>query len=333
MRGSPASGSPQTISINLVVQPPCTLASPSQSTLLFSATAGGANPLAQTVTFTGAGSCAWPLHWSTNVSSSAPWLTLAPSSGTLVTASQQDSINVGVNTASLAPGTYSTQVMIDAIDTAGMTAHNSPQTFTVTLTVLQPCTLQPLPAQINLSALQGQATPASQTFTLGETGSCGGGVAWSATGDAGSSSWLNLSPASGNDTGGSIVTVSAYAGGLAPGSYTGTITVSASNNGVVLAGSPQTIAVTFVVSDFTVSGSAVACGGPAPDCTSSSALAGASVSLISGGTTVATVTADSSGNFSFANVPLGTYTITAQGAVGTTNYSGSVTITVSGNSS
>ena len=331
MRGSPASGSPQTISINLVVQPPCTLAPPSQSVLLFSAIAGGPNPLAQTVTFTGTGSCAWPLHWSTNVSSAAPWLTLAPSSGTLITASQQGGVTVGVNTGSLAPGTYSTQVMVGAVDSAGITAHTSPQTFTVTLTVLQPCTLQPLPAQINLSAVQGQTTPASQTFTLGETGSCGGGVAWSATGDAGSSAWLNLSPSSGNGTGGSTVTVSASAGGLAPGTYTGSITVSASNNGVVLQGSPQTITVTFVISDFTVSGSVVACGGPAPDCTSSSALAGASVSLVSGGTTVATVTADSSGNFSFANVPLGNYTITAQGAVGTTNYSGSVTITVSGN--
>ncbi len=331
MRGSPASGSPQTISVNLVVQPPCTLAPPSQSTLLFSAIAGGANPLAQTVTFTGTGSCSWPLRWNTNVSPAASWLTLAPSSGALTTASQQGGINVGVNASSLAPGTYSTQVMIGATDSAGMTARNSPQSFTVTLTVLQPCTLQPLPSQINLSAVQGQATPTSQTFTLGETGSCGGGVAWSATGDAGST-WLNLSPSSGTDTsGGSTITVSASAGGLAPGTYTGSITVSASNNGIVLQGSPQTITVTFVVSDFTVSGSVVACGGPAPDCTSSSALAGASVSLVSGGATVATVTADSAGNFTFTNVPLGTYTIVAQGAVGTTNYSGSTTVTVNGN--
>lgn len=334
MRGSPASGSPQTISVNLMVQPPCTLASPSQSTLLFSATAGGANPLAQSVTFTGTGSCAWPLRWSTSVSPAASWLTLAPSSGALATASQQGNIGVGVNAAALAPGTYSTQVMIDATDSAGMTARNSPQAFTVTLTVLQPCALQPLPSQINLSAVQGQTMPASQTFTLGETGSCGGGVAWSATGDAGSSAWLNLSPSSGTDTsGGSTITVSTSAGSLAPGSYTGSITVSASNNGIVLQGSPQTITVTFVVSDFIVSGSVVACGGPAPDCTSSSPLAGASVSLVSGGTTIATVTADSAGNFTFTNVPLGTYTIVAQGAVSTTNYSGSVTLTVNGNSS
>jgi hypothetical protein len=332
MRGSPASGSPQTISINLVVQPPCTLAPPSQSTLLFSATAGGASPLAQTVNLTGTGSCTWPLHWSTTVSPSAAWLTLAPSFGTLTIASQQGSISVGVSTGSLAPGTYTTQVMISATDSGGVTAHNSPQAFTVNLTVLQPCTLQTLPAQIMLSAVQGQASPATQTLTFGATGSCGGGVAWSASGDAGSNAWLGLSPASGTDNGsGGAVTISAFAGGLAPGSYTGSVTVSASNNGIVLQGSPRSVTVTLLVTAFTVSGSVALCGGPAPDCTSSSALAGASVSLISGNTTLATTTADSAGNFSFANIPLGTYTLSAQGVAGVTNYSGSATVTVNDN--
>lgn len=330
-RGSLASGSPQTISVNLVVQPPCTLAPPSQSTLLFSALAGGANPLAQTVNLTGTGSCTWPLHWSTS-SPAVPWLALTPTSGTLTTASQQDTLSVGVNTGALTPGSYSTQVLISASDSGGVTAHNSPQTFTVNLTVLQPCTLLALPSQITLTAAQGLASPATQTLTFGSTGSCGGGVAWSASGDAGSSAWLGVSPSSGTDSGGgSSVTVSAFAGALAPGSYTGSVTISASNNGIVLQGSPQTVSVTFVISAFTVSGSVVICGGPAPDCSSSSALAGATVSLMSGTTTIATVTADSSGNFSFPAVPLGTYTISAQGAVDITSYSGTTTVTVSDN--
>jgi hypothetical protein len=332
MRGSPASGSPQTISINLVVQPPCTLAPPSQSTLLFSATAGGASPLAQIVNLTGTGSCTWPLQWDTSVSPPAPWLTLSPASGTLATASQQGTLSVGVNTGSLAPGAYSTQVLVSATDSGGVTAHNSPQAFTVNLTVLQPCTLPALPTQVNLTAVQGQVSPGTQTLTFGSTGSCGGGVAWSATTDAGSSAWLGLSPSSGTDNGGgSSVTVSAFAGGLAPGSYTGSVTIAASNNGIVLQGSPQTVTVTFLISAFTLSGSAVICGGPAPDCSTSSALAGASVSLMSGTTTIATVTADSAGNFNFSGVPLGTYTITAQGAVDITSYTGTTTVTVSDN--
>lgn len=326
MRGLPASGSPQTISINLVVQPPCMLAPPSQSVLLFTAIAGGANPLAQMVNLTGTGSCAWPLQWSTTVSPSVSWLTLLPSAGRLATASQQGSISVGVNTGSLAPGAYSTQVMISAADSGGVMARNSPQAFTVNLTVLQPCTLPPLPTQIVLSAVQGQAAPATQTLTFGETGSCGGGVSWSASGDAGSSAWLGLSPSSGTDSG--TVTISAFAGGLAPGSYTGSLTIAASNNGIVLQGSPQRVTVTFLISAFTLSGSVVVCGGPPPDCTSSSALAGASVSLVSGSTTIATTTADSAGTFTFATVPLGTYTLSAQGILGITTYTGTAAVTV-----
>lgn len=327
-RGLPASGSPQTIEVNLAVQPPCTLAQPSQSTLLFSMLAGGANPLAQTVNLTGTGSCSWPLHWNTSVSPAASWLTLTPGSGQLTAASQNASITVGINASGLQPGTYSAQVTIHASDSVGMQAQNSPQTFAVTLTVLQPCTLQPLPPQLNLSASQGQATPASQTFTLNETGSCGGGVAWTALGDAGSKTWLNLFPGSGTDNGGgSTVTVSASAGSLAPGSYTGQITVSASYNGVVLQGSPQTITVVLQVTGNSISGSVAACG--ASSCTNSSPLAGATVSLISGGPTIKTVTTDATGNFIFTNVPQGGYTIQVSGSANSLSYSGSATVTVS----
>jgi hypothetical protein len=332
MRGSHASGSPQVITVSLVVQPPCTLAQPSQSSLVFSAIAGGASPLAQTINLTGTGSCTWPLHWSTSVSPAAPWLSLTPTSGQLTTASQQGSMAVGVSTAGLQPGTYTTQVKISAVDAAGTQAQGSPQTFSITLTVLQPCTLQSLPAQLVLSAAQGQDLPTSQTFTLNETGSCAGGVAWTATGSSGTT-WLSITPGSGTDkTGGSTITVTASASGLTPGSYSSQVTVSASNNGVVLQGSPQTITVTFQVTGYTVSGSAVTCEGPSPTCTTPAALPGAAVSLVDGnGKTIATTTADASGNFSFAGIAKGSYTIQASGTVGTTTYTGSANVTVSGN--
>src|SRR5205807_1748048 len=152
-------------------------------------------------------------------------------------------------------------------------ANNSPQSFTVTLTVLQPCTLQVMPAQIDLNTSAGQAVPASQTLTLNGIGSCSGGVTWTASGDSDSSSWLNLSSSGGTSTNGSAITVSASASQLTPGIYTGQITVSANNNGMVLQGSPKTIQVAFQVSSYTVSGSVAACGGPPPDCTVSQGLA------------------------------------------------------------
>jgi len=331
-RGVSASGSPQTVMVSLTVQPPCTLALPSSSSLLFSATAGGANPLAQVVNLTSTGSCVWPVHWKTSVAPAASWLTLSTPTGALTTLSQQGSIAVGVNAAGLQPGTYTTQVKISAVDSAGTTANSSPQIFSVTLTVLQPCTLQLVPGPIALSAAAGQSAAVSQTFTLSETGSCGGGVSWTASENSGSSSWLSLSATSGTDTGnGSIVTVSAFASKLTPGSYTGQITISANNNGLVLQGSPQTVQVSFQVSGYTLSGSVAACVGPAPMCTASQGLAGASVSLVnSSNATVATVTADSSGNFTFTNVLPGTYTINASGSANAVAYSGAVTVTVSG---
>ncbi|HVU68486.1 MAG TPA: hypothetical protein VHD63_15215, partial [Ktedonobacteraceae bacterium] len=118
-RGAPASGSPQIITVNLTVMPPCTLAQPSASSLLFTATAGGANPLAQTVNLASSGSCSWPVRWNASVAPAASWLTLSATSGSLTTLAQQGSIAVGVNAAGLAPGTYTTQVKITAVDAVG----------------------------------------------------------------------------------------------------------------------------------------------------------------------------------------------------------------------
>ncbi len=333
-RGTLASGSPQTITVSLVVQPPCTLAQPSASALLFSGIAGGANPLTQIVNLTGTGSCAWPLHWNTSVSPAASWLTLTPSTGLINVASQEDPVTVGVNTNGLQPGSYNTQVTLSTVDSAGTQARNSPQTFSVALMVLQPCTLQSLPSQIVLNASQGQATAPSQTFTLNETGSCNNGVVWTALGDAGSSAWLSLSATSGTDNGsGSTITATASPA-LPPGNYTGQITVSASNNGVVLQGSPQTIAVTFQVTGYTVSGTIAACGGPSPDCSVSQGLGGATITLVDGSNnTIATTTADSAGDFTFSNIPLGTYTINASGTSSLLNFSGAAPVTVGGDTS
>ncbi|HEX7737117.1 MAG TPA: carboxypeptidase regulatory-like domain-containing protein [Ktedonobacteraceae bacterium] len=326
-RGAPASGSPQAISINLTVQPPCTLAQPSPSALLFTATAGGGNPLAQTVNLTSGGSCAWPVHWSASIVSPASWLTLSASSGSLASLAQQGAITVGANIGGLQPGTYTTQVRISALDSAGMMASNSPQSFSITLVVQKPCTLV-VPDQITLTAQAGQTAAAARSFTLAATGSCDSGVTWTASGDANSSSWLALSATSGIDNGsGSAITVGASASQLVPGTYVGQITISANNNGMVLQGSPQTIKVIFQVSGYTVSGTAQACSDPS--CTTSQGLGGATVSLInSGGNTIETVTADNSGNFTLTNVPPGTYTISASGPLNGNAYSGTVTVTV-----
>ena len=336
-KGVLAPGSPQTITINLMVQPPCTISPPSSSSLSFSAVQRASSPPAsQTVTFTGTGSCAWPVIW--YVSPPPSWLTLAvPAVGKINGTGQSGSIGVALNTAALGllPGTYTTQVTIHASDTSGAVVQGSPQTFSVTLTILPPCTLSsPSPGNLQLSVSQGQSSAAN--VTLSETGTCARPVSWTATGDAGSSAWLTLSPASGTDSGGgSTLGVSVSAANLTPGTYAGAITIRATDStGAAVSGSGQTITVSLTVTGFTISGSVLACSGPAPSCPTPQPLPGATVSLMSGSTTIATVTADSSGNYSFSNIALGSYTITASGTdASNTHYiiGSPLSFTVSGN--
>src|SRR5713226_5175881 len=324
--GSAAPGSPQTVTVNLVIQPPCAISQPSSGALSFSAVQGAANPTPQTVTFMGVGACTWPVTWSTNVSSAANWLTVTKTNSIMGTG-QSGSIAVAVTLAGLSAGTYQRTVSISATDASGAAIQGSPQPFTVTLTILPPCTLSSQ-ASLAFAVAQGQ-TATAQTVAVSETGTCARPVSWTAT--AGQS-WLVLAAASGTDSGGgSALSVNVTTANLVPGTYTGTITIAATDStGAPVVGSPRTIAVTLTVTGFTVSGSVVVCSGPAPTCTTSQPLPGATVTLTSGSTTVATVTADAAGNYSFANVALGSYTLSASGTDSGGTHTGSAAVTVRG---
>jgi hypothetical protein len=331
--GNPAPGSPQNITVTLTVQPPCAMSPPSSSALSFSAVQGAsANPPAQTVVFTGTGNCVWPVSWTTTLAHRTPWLTLTPSSGTVKGTGQSGSLVVTANIAGLVAKTYSTQVTIAANDGSGATVQGSPQSFAVTLTVLPPCALAPpSPASLSFSVPQGQATASPQMVTLSETGTCARPVGWTASA---SSAWLALSATSGSDSGsGSSLGVNVAAATLLPGSYSGTITISAiDSTGATIAGSPQTIAVRLTVTSYTVSGTVFACpGSTTPPCATPQALPGATLTL-TGGSTTLNATANASGNYVFAGVPLGTYTITASGTdINGIHYVGTAPVTVTGN--
>lgn len=99
------------------------------TSLSFSGTAGGANPLAKTINLlnpTG-GTLTWTL------TESASWLGLNIVSGTTTT--EVDSISANVGTTGLAAGTYNT-----AITVAASGSSNSPQIIPVTLTLSAPTT-------------------------------------------------------------------------------------------------------------------------------------------------------------------------------------------------
>ena len=246
-RGATASGSPQTITINLLVLPPCTLEKPSLSAVAFSATQGSSSPASQPVSITASGNCGWPLNWQAQAANAPAWLQLTPASGTLVASGQSTSIMVGANIAGLTANTYTTQITITATDGSNTPVQGSPETILVTLTVLPPCSLQVGPANLNFTVGLGQPAPPAQSFSLSESGNCARPVSWSVSGDAGSSSWLVVAqPTSGTDS--VTINVGINPQNLLVNTYTGTITISASGSGgAVVQGSPAVVTVSLAI--------------------------------------------------------------------------------------
>jgi len=327
---APASGGGQIVSINLVVQPPCTLAQPSSSSLAFSGAQNGLNPASQSLLITGTGNCSWPLTLSASATS-APWLNVQfPMGNTVKGTGQSLAFVVSVNTKGLLSGPpVSASFTISATDSAGTLATGSPQQVAATLTVSPPCVAVAGP-NLAFAASQGLASPPPQSVSLSETGTCSRPVSWTA---GTTTAWLSLStPAS--DTGsGSSLTVSASNAGLPGGTYTGTINLSATDSNGISAGS-KTITVTLTVTPtYSVGGTVTACTGAAPACLTPATLPGATLTLLnSSNAVVQTITADSSGNFTFTNLLPGTYTVNVSGTIGSTTYSTTgIPLSVTGN--
>jgi hypothetical protein len=185
----------------------------SPTALSFSGVAGGTAPTAQLITLRNPSG--GTLSWTT--SDDANWLMLSTGSG--MTTTESDSISAAVNPTGLAAGTYSAKITISATGAA-----NTPQIIPVTFTLSSPPTSTPI-ISLNVPSLTftgtaGGSNPSTQSFTISNTGT--GTLTWSAGDDA---AWLNLSPASGTNTG--TVTTNVNLTGLTAGTYSGTITVSA----------------------------------------------------------------------------------------------------------
>jgi hypothetical protein len=195
----------------------------SPGSLTFSGTLQGANPAPQSVQIgnTTSGALAW------TAVSTAPWLSVSPASG--VTPA---TLQVSTNTSQLAGGTYTGSIRVTSLS-----APNSPQLINVTLNVIvPPPAIMLSPAAMNFQGVLGQANPPAQALQVLNGGA--GSFNWTASAD---SPWLSVSAASGTTP--STITVSVNTTGLAPGQYTGNVTVSAAG----VANSPQHIPVTFSV--------------------------------------------------------------------------------------
>ena len=201
---SGATNTPQTVVVNLTIttsQIPTISLSP--MSLAFSATQGGGNPTAQTVTINNSGT--GTLSWS--VSTTAPWLSLSPPSGTA-----PSSFTATANISGLAAGSYSSTITV-----TGSGATNTPQSILVALTITAAptVTLNVSPTSLAFTATQGAANPANQSFTISSN------TSWTVSQ---SGSWLAVSPTSGSNNG--TVTVSVNTATATVGTNSGTITVT-----------------------------------------------------------------------------------------------------------
>ena len=196
---------------------------PGASSLNFSATYAGPNPSTQTVQLSngGPGSLVW------TATSNAPWLSASPAFGSTTSALQ-----VSVVSSALNAGTYSGTITVVALGSVN-TATSIPVTLTVTT---PPPILVASPSTLNFVAVGAQTVP-SQAIAVAN-GSPIGSFSWTATTD---SKWLSASPASGSAP--ENVSIIVNPEGLANGSYTGNVTITASG----VANSPQTIPVMFQV--------------------------------------------------------------------------------------
>ncbi|MGB7718987.1 MAG: BACON domain-containing carbohydrate-binding protein [Bryobacteraceae bacterium] len=215
-----------TWTVSLTVSGGTPAISVSSSLLSYTYQSGGNLPQALTVTVTASSAVAF-----TASASGGGWLSVSPASGTTPA-----SLSVSVNPTGLSPGSYNGTITITAPG-----ASNSPQTVSVSLTVTSSTsapTISLNPNVLNYTYQSGGNLPQALAVTV----TASSAVAFTAAASGGG--WLSVSPASGTTP--ASLSVSVNPTGLSPGSYNGTITITAPG----ASNSPQTVSVSLVVSSI-----------------------------------------------------------------------------------
>ena len=223
-----ATNSPFNVPVSFVVTG-STLTVPT-TTLTFNYVIGGSTPSAQNVSISGTTG----VNFTTSTGAASAWLSATPSGTVPAT------ISVSLNAAGLSALSVGPHNGMVTVTSPGVTG--SPTGIPVTVNVTAP-SLTANPSQLNFSYQYGSGTqPASQPINVGDPSS----VSYTATAATTSGgSWLSVSPGTGTASGSPNVSVNAA--GLAPGTYTGTITVAATG------ATSQVVNVTLVVAQVTVS--------------------------------------------------------------------------------
>jgi uncharacterized protein (TIGR03437 family) len=216
--------------------------------MLFAYQPSGQLPAQQTIRLTS--SRGTPLNYTVTTSTTScgnGWLVLAGST----TGTTDGLVNVAINPQGVAAGTCAGSISIAATSPGtGAPTPNSPITIPVTLYVSNTPLLTVNPMALNFSALLNGAGPQAQNITIGTTSTTDAlNYTVTFTTTSGGSGWLFVGPLSGTTLAGSnTLTVSVLPGILSPGTYNGTITITATTqSGGAVADSPITVPVTFTV--------------------------------------------------------------------------------------
>jgi hypothetical protein len=212
------------VTLNITAGPALQLSVP---TLSFAYQVGQAQPLSQTVTV-GSTSGQVSFTVAAQTSTGAQWLSASPANGIA-----PGNFVVTVNTTGLTPGTYTG---IITVTPSGAT----PQTIQVTLVVSNTALLVLSPNAASFTATVGTGITQSQNVAV--TSTDGTPLNFS-VGLSMGTSWLLVNTSSASTP--ANLSLSANPSGLAAGTYTGTVTITASSAAVT--NSPQTLPVTLNV--------------------------------------------------------------------------------------
>jgi Viral BACON domain len=227
------------------------------ATIAFSGIIGKTVSLTQALTITnnGGGTLAWKASAVTAIGGA--WLSISSTSGTILPHVSSPITVTATLLRTLTAGTYTGTITIVGTDSLGHPANGSPISIPVNLVVRAPlCILQAPSVAAETFSAEAGSNPKTQAFTAGVTGNCTGKVTITPTTSmASGTGWLTVSPASATVPSGAsaqfTVSVKSKSARLAPGKYTGSISLTASLaavNGVgAIRGNPQVIGITLKV--------------------------------------------------------------------------------------
>jgi len=171
------------------------------------------------------------------VTADADWLNVEPAGGSSSGQTNEHAVNVNKNGLAAQDNNYTATITVTSSE-----AYNNPQKLKVSLKITKepPPEISVTPQALSFAAQVGGSNPSPQTMTIRNSGQST--LNYTITDNA---AWLEVNPASGTSIGENKThTVSINSGGLAEGSYAGTITITDPN----ATNSPKQVSVTLQIS-------------------------------------------------------------------------------------